>query len=144
MALKHATLDWTPERRRALRVEVPPRRAGVVRGDGDASMALREVSESGLLVEGDTPIRPDTACDVTIVVEARAPLTLTGRVVYCRTAGVPGREPRARYVTALALEGVRAEEREALRAIVAELAGGHAGDAAGEALPPPSGRRWPS
>lgn len=122
MTLTPTSPDWTPERRRALRVDVPPARAEIVRPDGALPVVLRQISERGMLVEGDAPIRPDTTCDVTLAVAGYAPLGLTGRVVHSRTAGAPGHLPRARYVTALALHDVGATEREALRVLVAALA----------------------
>ncbi len=141
MSLTYASLDWMPERRRALRVDVPPRRADLVRADGGLPVTLREISESGLLMEAEAPIRPDTSCDVTLVVAGRAPLTLTGRVVHSRTAGVAGRDPQVRYVTALALDGVGAEEREVLRALVQALADDDGAPAPRPAYAEPG---WPS
>lgn len=116
-------IDWTPERRRTVRVDVPART--IAAGEpGDAHpFELRQVSLRGLLVEGGDALVPDASYDVTLAVDGHGPLTVRGRVVYSRTSLNLGTATGVRYLSAVALDRLPVEAARVLQAIVADLGG---------------------
>lgn len=116
-------IDWTPERRRTVRVDVPPRTVAAGDPGGAHPFELRQVSLRGLLVAGADALLPDASYDVTLAVDGHDPLTVRGRVVYSRTSLTLGTAAGVRYVSAVALDRLPEAAARALRAIVADLGG---------------------
>jgi|SRR5690606_7132840 hypothetical protein len=113
---------WTHERRRALRVDVPPR-AAVDAQCPDVAIAvrLRQVSTSGILVEGAGALEPESRYDIRLAIAGHPALTLAGRVVHSRAMLALDADARVRFVSAITFERLSDDDATALATIVSSL-----------------------